>query len=595
MHRLPRIQRPGWLDVLLAGWLPGGLLGAHLAGLLFFLNPDLPFAVRPVLRGVGAYSLLLGGVSLALQLPWLWGRPARARRWLPWGLTAALGGAALLDWTHASIFAYFLPPGINIRLIKTAFWLSLGLVIGFYTALLHTLHRRPYGLRSRLGYGALVILSLYVMVERREAYRPPAPASPLPSVVEPGQRLDLFVVGLDGATLDALLPLAEQGNLPFFAHVLRQGAYGRLTSLTPNRWRALWTTLATGKYPYKHGVLGYETFEASLLSPGGRFHLLPLGVGFRRWGLLGSARVTGVERSRALRLWEILPRVGVGAGVLGWPGSSEHPSGSPRAQGVDPQEPAFAVSERFFANPAAEQGTRPEELAARARLFRLAPEDLDPALVARFTRGTAPTVFDEVAQDLWRESLGTFLLEQYRDVRGFFVLLPGLASVSEATFGGYAAVQFEGSRARDSRRAAEVLTAYYEHLDDCLERLWERRRGPAILAVVSAFGTEEAGGWQRLWAQIAGDRRLLGQTGTSPDGVLLLYGNGIEAGALLTDAGLVDVVPTLIYGLGLPIARDLDGKILTAAFERGFLANHPLTFVPSYETLRDARRGAAAR
>ena len=57
-------------------------------------------------------------------------------------LTVALAGSALLDWTHASYYAYYLPPGINERLIKTALWLSLGALISFYTALLHALHHR---------------------------------------------------------------------------------------------------------------------------------------------------------------------------------------------------------------------------------------------------------------------------------------------------------------------------------------------------------------------------------------------------------------------------------------------------------------------
>ena len=43
---------------------------------------------------------------------------------------------------------------------------------------------------------------------------------------------------------------------------------------------------------------------------------------------------------------------------------------------------------------------------------------------------------------------------------------------------------------------------------------------------------------------------------------------------------------TLLYSVGLPIARDLDGRVLTAAFESAFLARQPLTFVPSYETLQ---------
>ncbi|MCP4204868.1 MAG: hypothetical protein GY769_23415, partial [bacterium] len=71
------------------------------------------------------------------------------------------------------------------------------------------------------------------------------------------------------------------------------------------------------------------------------------------------------------------------------------------------------------------------------------------------------------------------------------------------------------------------------------------------------------------------------------DGVLMFLGEGIQPAALFRPAELVDLVPTLLYGLGFPIARDLDGAVLTPAFETGFLARQPLTFLPSYEALAD--------
>ncbi|MEM8997374.1 MAG: hypothetical protein AAGF23_21500, partial [Acidobacteriota bacterium] len=53
----------------------------------------------------------------------------------------------------------------------------------------------------------------------------------------------------------------------------------------------------------------------------------------------------------------------------------------------------------------------------------------------------------------------------------------------------------------------------------------------------------------------------------------------------VVDAQLVDLVPTLLYGLGFPVARDLDGLVLTGLFDTTFVARRPLSFVPSYETL----------
>ena len=80
-------------------------------------------------------------------------------------------------------------------------------------------------------------------------------------------------------------------------------------------------------------------------------------------------------------------------------------------------------------------------------------------------------------------------------------------------------------------------------------------------------------------------RGVEGLAGKAPDGLLLLAGEGIKAGELLDRAALVDVLPTLLYAMGLPIARDIDGEVLTGAFENAFLARRPLTFVPSYDTL----------
>ena len=77
------------------------------------------------------------------------------------------------------------------------------------------------------------------------------------------------------------------------------------------------------------------------------------------------------------------------------------------------------------------------------------------------------------------------------------------------------------------------------------------------------------------------------------NGVLLLYGEGIQPGALLTGARLMDVVPTLMYGMGFPVAHDLDGRVLTTAFDKRFLARHPIDFMPTYEGLME--RPAATR
>lgn len=56
--------------------------------------------------------------------------------------------------------------------------------------------------------------------------------------------------------------------------------------------------------------------------------------------------------------------------------------------------------------------------------------------------------------------------------------------------------------------------------------------------------------------------------------VLLLYGPGIRPGADLGRADLLDVAPTLLTALDLPVGTEMDGAVLDRAFTPEFLAGH---------------------
>lgn len=554
--------------------LPGVLAGAHLAGLLFFLNPGLPFRFAPILRGVTAYAALLGGVSLLLHLPWLL-RARRLRsarpRFLPWSLAAVLLGFAVLDAVQASFYAYYLPAGINLRLLKAAGWLALGGLIVLSTALAHGWERRPYGRASRWSIGLVVLLSFYALVERRESFQPKPEATPLAAVVEGQRQLELYVAGIDAATLDALLPLAEQGRLPFFAAMLREGSYSRLRSLTPTRAQPLWTTLATGKHPHRHGVLGNQLEPAPFLVAGAELQLVPAGIAFSRWGLFGAApRPVDRSQRHALALWEILAQLGVSPGVVGWPEATPAPPGI-----------AFAVSEGFFAGRPGQ--VSPPDLEPEGLAFKLAADDPAPDLAGALGESPPAAVVTALSQDLWRERLAGALLDREPRTQALFLRLPGLRQVARRWFGGYVAHDLEGEQAARAAEAARRVEAYYRHLDDYLGALWARGRGPRLLAVVSPYGAMAPSGWRRV--RSLGRLPVEGVLTGRADGVLLLRGDGVRAGNFVGDAAIADVVPTLLYALGLPVGRDMDGRALTGVFEPSFLATHPLSFVPSYEAL----------
>ncbi|MDA8015896.1 MAG: alkaline phosphatase family protein [Thermoanaerobaculia bacterium] len=581
-------RRWGLLATFGACFFPGALLGTQLAGLLFFLNPHLPFETVPVLRGAVFYGALLGYAGLPILLMGCRGQQSWSYRLLPAWLTAALSAGAAVFWVHAYYFGFFLPPGINRRLLKAAISLTVAALVCFYTIVLHRLRRRPYGARSQILFAAMALLSIYVVMERREAFRPSPEPSPRPTTITSTTRPQLAVVAVDAATLEAVLPLAEQGRLPFLASCLELGAHGRVEALVPVRETALWTTVATGLVPYRHGVVGEQRYESPFLGRESTaeddLRIVPVGMAFERWGTLGIGRLVGRKEMLALPMWEVLTHLGRSTAAIGWP-ATEPPSTS---------DAGFILTDAFFKNTAVGRtadtsSPASQQLEQRARLFATRPADLDPTVVARFGPRPDPTVLRYLSQDIWRRDLTFYLLEQ-EEVDVLFVHLPGLGVVSQQHYGGFEAVHFRGSTKPKSEDSARWVSAYYTDLDAFLARLWDSMEDQRQLVLVSSHGVRGPEGLNDLVRVVSRKPARHGSWNDGPDGLLVLRGSGFRAGAALGQVHLVDLAPTLLYGQGLPVARDLDGVVLTQAFDPSFLARQPLSFVPSYETFVSPER-----
>lgn len=60
------------------------------------------------------------------------------------------------------------------------------------------------------------------------------------------------------------------------------------------------------------------------------------------------------------------------------------------------------------------------------------------------------------------------------------------------------------------------------------------------------------------------------------NGVLLMAGPHIRRGHWLSGAHIVDVAPTVLYTLDLPIPADMDGRVLLEAVDPSYVASHPV-------------------
>lgn len=60
-----------------------------------------------------------------------------------------------------------------------------------------------------------------------------------------------------------------------------------------------------------------------------------------------------------------------------------------------------------------------------------------------------------------------------------------------------------------------------------------------------------------------------------PNGICFLAGEGVRRDLRLEGARIIDLAPTLLYWLDVPVPGDMDGRVLAAAFEEDYLSQRP--------------------
>jgi predicted AlkP superfamily phosphohydrolase/phosphomutase len=72
---------------------------------------------------------------------------------------------------------------------------------------------------------------------------------------------------------------------------------------------------------------------------------------------------------------------------------------------------------------------------------------------------------------------------------------------------------------------------------------------------------------KRMGVETSGTHRL--------EGILLAKGPGIRNNAFVSESNIYDLFPTVLYAMGLDVPSDLDGRVIEALFEAGYMQNHP--------------------
>jgi hypothetical protein len=576
-----------YLRMLSNSIVAGSMAAACLVVLFLQLNPTLPLQqgaswglIATIWAGYGVnFSAVFYAVIVAQQLL---AAEATSPGWFSVRLLAPFCAsatvlAAVLMWLNLS--------GLHSALDEEAVRrMTLGAAAMTACAsafVLVAILRFSMGPRSGRAGGITVLALMLVSIALPVATRGPGVAPTLG-----GRRLAIgsatladptsarvVLVDIDGASLDFITPAAADGRLPNFERMLDAGAALHLATLKPTQPAPVLTALATGKLPAHNGVRSAAIYSATA-GPGATLDLLPdycFAHGLVTVGLLSETPQSSAAL-RAQPIWSILSQSGTPSTVIRWPLTW-------------PAQPLLGglVTDQFhrasdLALAADEPGyTYPTELA-----LDLDPSILDePAAAASALPGPDYPAAGPLALDRLYIAIASRL--ESRGSSPFFALrLEGLDAAGHYYLRQAMPRAFGDVSDDERRKYGQVLEQYYRYVDAVIGGIIDRLGPRDLLLVVSPFGLEPLSPAKRLLEHSIGNPALSGSHERAPDGFLLAYGRPVKPGRLPRGA-IVDVTPTVLYFLGLPVGRDMDGYARADIFTREFTASRAIAYIPTYE------------
>jgi hypothetical protein len=344
----------------------------------------------------------------------------------------------------------------------------------------------------------------------------------------------------------------------------------------------VWTAAATGRAPTGNGIRASALFRVRAGDP--PLELLPdycFAQALVRFGLLHETpHDAGSLLARPL--WRLLSDAAVTVGVVGFP--LTHPAPSLNGVLVTDEFHRLRPSDLALDD---EASVSPPSFRGEVREALAQPPSPDPvalvAAVAEAPQGDAdarpdpaPILADRMHAQLLQA------LQQRSEPRFVAVRLPGLDAMGHYFLRFANPSAFGDVSVDEQRRFGRVLDEYYGMIDSVIGRVLDGLGPDDLLLVVSAFGMEPLSPGKRVLEQLFGNPRLSGTHERAPDGFLLAVGAAIAPGRPAR-ASVLDLAPTLLYYLGLPVARDMDGFARTDLFQASFTASRPITFIPTYE------------
>lgn len=374
----------------------------------------------------------------------------------------------------------------------------------------------------------------------------------------------LLLIGWDSADWKVINELLAEGGMDGIRSLMEGGTYGNLATLEPQLSPMLWTSIASGKMAYHHGVEGFTEVDA----PSGK--IVPVSAATRK------CRV----------LWEMLGEKGLRSHIVSW-----------FATHGEQEMLGSMVSDKFCTIPGSTEGKTPdqwpapipgtffpESLSETMADLRVSPHEIDEEILLPFLPDARRIdlsrdkrihpLREHLAQAYSVHSAATHLMETDPDWDFMAVYYRAIDEVSHH-FMRYHPPQLPDVSDEDFRIYQHVAKATYRAHDMMLQRLIALAGPETTILLVSDHGFHSDQLRPPYTPNVPAGITIWHRN----QGVFLAKGPAIAANQELLGARLLDIAPTVLHHFGQPIGEDMEGRVLTEIFSE----KEPVASIPTWE------------
>ena len=368
----------------------------------------------------------------------------------------------------------------------------------------------------------------------------------------------VLLIGWDAADWKVIHKLMDEGRMPTLQKLIGEGVMGNMATLFPSLSPMLWTTIATGKRPYKHGIHGFTepTRDA-----------------------LGIQPMTNVSR-RCKAIWNILNQQELKSIVVGW-----WPS--------NPSEPinGVMVSDFFHRVPRRPgdpwrlfpESVHPPELLQELAKLRVHPSQIQPKHILPFvpfaseidqdSDSRLASVIRILAECVTTHRVSEYLLtsQEWNFAAVYYDAIDHFCH----GFMRYHPPQQRQVSDEEFRIYQRVVTQAYIYHDTILAKLLAAVDDDTTVILMSDHGFHP----DHLRPKSIPNEPAGPAIEHRDFGIFVARGPGIKQDVMVYGASLPDITPTILHLYGLPVGEDMDGRALTEIMQE----DAEVEFIPTWE------------